>query len=58
MARRLFRDSEGRLNLFWRLSLYCLSWWIVFILALVVVAVPAKIFGWQQRTINLALAPA
>jgi membrane protease YdiL (CAAX protease family) len=54
--RRIFAADDGRLNLAWRLTLYLLSWWVVFFVAIIVATVVAALFHWPDAGKNAVTA--
>jgi membrane protease YdiL (CAAX protease family) len=52
----LFVTGERRLNLLWRLLLYLLSWWVVFVLSAVPATVLALLLRWPASYQNAAFA--
>lgn len=51
---RAFVSADGRLNLFWRVTLYLLSWWVVFFVAAALATLVANLFHWDDRGKNAA----
>jgi membrane protease YdiL (CAAX protease family) len=53
--RRLVVETDGRLNMVWRLVLYMLSWWVVFFVALIPATVIATSLQWPDLGKNVVL---
>ena len=56
ILRRAFMAGDGRLNLFWRVILYLLSWWVVFFMAIVVATGVAALLHWSDSGKNAVTA--